>query len=193
MRTSPHAVSPGKPFLVNWEEDQLPATPGPREYQGHQDLGDGHCFSFEDSSPGSSERTHDLGCSLHSPQPVSAVPSRTLLSQRSHTAHPMPAGHIRPPPGPGRSHSLHSVPRRQGLYAGWADSTRCRVHTRVRGSDFSSAETQNPPLPPSENQRLGFREGFSRNSPPWYLRRAPAGLRVTPVPGSKTSCRSPGA
>ena len=186
-------MSPGKPFLVNWEGDQLPAPPGPWEYQGHQGLGDDHCFSFEDSSPGSSERTHDLGCSLHSPQPVSTVPSRTLLSQRSHTAHPMPAGHIRPPPGPGRSHSLRSVPCRQGLYAGWADSARRRVHTRVRGSEFSSAEAQNPPLPLSENQHLGFREGFSRNSPPWYLRRAPAGLRVTPVPGSKTSCGSPGA
>lgn len=86
-----------------------------------------------------------MGCSLPSSQPVSAVPGRTLLSQQRHPPYPMSAGHIQPPPRPGRSHGLHSVPSRQGLYTGWADAARCRVHAGVRDFDFSAMGPQPPP------------------------------------------------
>lgn len=125
------------------------------------------------------ERWSDLGCPPLSSQPVSAVPGGTLLPQEGNSPHPVPAGHIQPPPGPGRSHRLCSVPSRQGLHPGGADAARRRVLPRVSVLDVSMASLwdggSESPHTLVESQTLGFRRGSPSICPLGVL----GGLSVT--------------
>lgn len=91
----------------------------------------------------------------------------------------MSARHIQPPPGPGRSRRLCSVPSRQGLHPGGADSAGRRVLPRVSVLDVSMAGlwdgSSESPHTPVESQTLGFRRGSPSICPLGVL----GGLSVT--------------